>query len=70
MRPLTDQSNHIVYWLNTKKFCGSVGVKKGIIISSDTAPCYKWMIGKNFFVMITYLKTKGMFRTFKKLDDL
>lgn len=47
------------YWVNTKKYCGCIAVdNKNKIYSKDTAPCYRWMSGKKFSQMISWLKNK------------
>jgi hypothetical protein len=45
-----------IYWVNTNKFCGAIAVKKGAVYAKDTAPCFRWMSGKQWYQMLQYLK--------------
>jgi len=56
------------YWINTIKYCGGVTVnEKGEVDSSGTAPCYKWMSGKKFSKMLSWLKYKKYLKGCSKL---
>lgn len=60
---------HRTYWVNTKKYCGAITVDQhGIICRLGTAPCYKWMAGKQFNKTLNYLRYKKYLYNCKKLD--
>ena len=59
-----------IYWVNTKKFCGAIGVdQNGEVSKYDTAPCYRWMSGKKFTGMLEYMKRKKYLLSCKKIGD-
>lgn len=59
-----------MYWVNTKKFCGAITVDQfGKVFSYETAPCYKWMSGKSFSGMISYLKRKKYLINYVRVDN-
>jgi hypothetical protein len=58
-----------VYWLNTKKYCAGVSVRNGKVVGDETAPCYRWMIGKGFSSMLSYYKRKKYLITCKLLEE-
>ena len=57
-----------IYWVNTKKSCGAIAVDQdGFVYKYDTAPCYRWMSGKKFNKMLSYLKYKKYLISCKKI---
>ena len=59
-----------IYWVNTKKFCGSIAVDQdGLVYKLDTAPCYRWMSGKKFREMLSYLKSKNYLINCRKIGN-
>ena len=59
-----------IYWLNTIKFCAGIAVDQdGYVYGLDTAPCYKWMSGKSFSKMLSYLRYKNYLISCKKIEE-
>jgi len=59
-----------IYWFNTTKYCGAVGVDQdGLVSKYDTAPCYRWMSGKRFVEMKKYLQRKNQLINCKKIGE-
>jgi hypothetical protein len=57
-----------IYWVNTQKYCGAISVdQNGRVYGPNTAPCYKWMSGKRFSDMISYLKRKNFLLSYRKI---
>ena len=61
-----------IYWLNTKKYCGSVAVDQdGYIYNFDTAPCYLWAFKRKMtlFQLLGYYKSKNWLISCQKIDE-
>jgi hypothetical protein len=61
----------IIYWVNTKKFCGAVAVDQdGHIFEYDTAPCYRWAArkGLKFQEFKNYLLRNGYLLNIKIIE--
>ncbi len=65
---MVKEYKRIIYWVNTKKFCGAIAVdQNGEVYKYDTAPCYRWMSGKKFSKMLNYLKYKKYLLSCKQI---
>lgn len=59
---------HTTYQITTEKFCGAVTIDQDrTIVICDTAPCYKWMVGKQFNEILNYLKYKKILISCEKI---
>jgi len=59
-----------IYWFSTIKACGAVAVdQNGFVYNLDTAPIFRWMVGKKFVVMKNFLRSKNQFIGCKKIGE-
>jgi hypothetical protein len=61
-----------IYWLDTNRGCGAVGVNEdGSISKYDTAPIFRWMSKKKmkFYQVLRFLKSKNAVLGCKKIGE-